>query len=91
MQLSAQQLAQLRNEGDSSSNDAAQLGRQFSEAVDAVLQQLKNTDGDTLLHSREVGRGRLPSTVIGLLFHAAEHTQRHVGQATTTAKIIAAR
>jgi hypothetical protein len=35
---------------------------------------------------RLVGRLKLPSTVVGLLFHAAEHTQRHVGQAATTRK-----
>jgi uncharacterized damage-inducible protein DinB len=33
----------------------------------------------------------LPSTVLGLLFHAAEHTQRHVGQLTTTARIVRGR
>ncbi len=37
---------------------------------------------------REVGRGRLPSTVGGLLVHVAEHTQRHVGQAVTTAQVV---
>jgi hypothetical protein len=31
---------------------------------------------------------KLPSNVLGLLFHAAEHTQRHVGQAITTAKVV---
>ena len=31
----------------------------------------------------------LPATVLGLLFHAAEHTTRHVGQAVTTQKILA--
>jgi uncharacterized damage-inducible protein DinB len=38
---------------------------------------------------RQVGRGKLPSTVIGILFHAAEHTQRHVGQAMSTARLVA--
>jgi DinB superfamily len=37
---------------------------------------------------RGVGRARLPSTVGGLLVHCAEHTQRHVGQAITTAKVV---
>jgi hypothetical protein len=36
---------------------------------------------------RGVGRARLPSTVGGLLVHCAEHTQRHIGQAITTAKV----
>jgi uncharacterized damage-inducible protein DinB len=35
-----------------------------------------------------IGRKRLPTTLAGLLVHAAEHTQRHVGQAITTAKVI---
>ena len=37
-----------------------------------------------------VGRKALQSTIGGLLVHAAEHTQRHVGQAITTAKVIVA-
>ena len=37
-----------------------------------------------------IGRRRLPTTLAGLLVHAAEHTQRHVGQAITTAKVIVA-
>jgi uncharacterized damage-inducible protein DinB len=37
-----------------------------------------------------IGRKRLPTTLGGLLVHAAEHTQRHVGQAITTAKVIRA-
>ena len=39
---------------------------------------------------REVGRKKLPTTVAGLLIHCAEHTQRHVGQAITTAKVLLA-
>jgi uncharacterized damage-inducible protein DinB len=37
-----------------------------------------------------IGRRRLPTTLAGLLVHAAEHTQRHVGQAITTAKVVVA-
>ena len=37
---------------------------------------------------RTVGRQALPTNVIGLLFHLAEHTQRHTGQVITTAKIV---
>ena len=43
-----------------------------------------------LLEARGVGRLQLPSTVLGLLFHAAEHTQRHVGQIVTTARMVQA-
>jgi hypothetical protein len=47
-------------------------------------------DPATLRDAREVGRKRLPTTVIGLLMHIAVHTQRHVGQAITTAKLVGA-
>jgi hypothetical protein len=56
--------------------------------IDRSLAQLRNTDPDRLLDAREVGRGRLPSTVLGLLVHAAEHSTRHLGQAITTARIL---
>jgi uncharacterized damage-inducible protein DinB len=45
---------------------------------------------DTLNQTRTVGRKNLPTTVAGLLVHVADHTQRHVGQAITTAKILVA-
>ena len=54
-----------------------------------ALDQLRATAADSLLHDRKVGRAGLPSNVLGLLFHAAEHSTRHVGQAITTAKILA--
>ena len=63
----------------------------FDAAVTRALDQLRDTREASLLDRRLVGRGQLPSTVIGLLFHAAEHTQRHVGQAVTTARFVAAR
>ena len=57
-------------------------------AIDVALEQLAATRREDLLQPRTVGRAALPSTVLGLLFHAAEHTTRHVGQAITTAKIV---
>jgi uncharacterized damage-inducible protein DinB len=59
-------------------------------ALERALAQLRTTDPATLLEARHVGRARLPATVIGLLFHAAEHATRHVGQAITTAKLLQA-
>lgn len=57
--------------------------------IDRALAQLRATRRDQLLEPRQVGRGALPSTVLGLLFHAAEHSTRHIGQAITTALILA--
>jgi DinB superfamily len=89
-QLSAVQLATLRSEGDASTgpNSAEELVAAFEVSVEAALLQLRATNDATLLDARGVGRAQLPSTVIGLLFHAAEHTQRHVGQLVTTAKVV---
>ena len=58
--------------------------------MEQALAQLRATEPDSLLDGRGVGRAALPSTVIGLLFHGAEHTTRHVGQLVTTAKIVTA-
>ncbi|MBA3341423.1 MAG: DinB family protein [Gemmatimonadaceae bacterium] len=57
-------------------------------AVDRGLRQLAGTDHVTLLDPRLVGKAQLPSTALGLLFHAAEHAQRHAGQIVTTAKVV---
>ncbi|HET7696073.1 MAG TPA: DinB family protein [Vicinamibacterales bacterium] len=62
----------------------------FEAAVTRAIDQLRETSEATLTDRRLVGRAQMPSTVIGLLFHAAEHTQRHVGQAVTTARFVAA-
>ena len=61
----------------------ADLDRAFGEA-EAVVRSL---DAGTLREPRGVGRKRLPTTVIGLLTHIAEHTQRHVGEAIVLARL----
>jgi len=88
--LTPAQLATLAAEGraEEGPRTADELLAAFGAAVDGALAQLHATDETRLLDPRGVGRARLPSTVIGLLFHAAEHTQRHVGQLVTTAKIV---
>ena len=90
--LSAAQLSALREEQRPDERDGIQdtLIEEFDAAVERALAQVRATDPSTLLEPRQVGRARLPSTVIGLLFHAAEHTQRHVGQLVTTAKVVRA-
>ncbi|MEO8561778.1 MAG: DinB family protein [bacterium] len=89
-QLSPSQLGVLAHEDRPDVDDGigTTLVAEFDVAVERALAQLHATPVDTLLEPREVGRGRLPSTVLGLLFHAAEHTQRHTGQLVTTAKVV---
>jgi uncharacterized damage-inducible protein DinB len=87
--LSEQQLKALQLEGDPSQIYTVQdLVRAFEQQVQHALQQLRETDEQTLLESRGVGRQQIPSNVLGLLFHAAEHTQRHVGQLLVTIKVV---
>jgi uncharacterized damage-inducible protein DinB len=62
--------------------------QEASAMIDRALEQVRRTPRESLLEARGVGRAGLPSTVLGLLMHAAEHTTRHVGQAITTAKIL---
>ena len=87
--LSAEQMLALKAEGetDPAPDAATQLLAAFHDAVQNALAQLRTTDERTLLDARAVGRAQLPSTVLGLLFHAAEHTQRHMGQMVTTTKV----
>lgn len=67
---------------------AADLLQAWRAGVDRALAQLAATPEGTLLDFRGVGRAQLPSTVLGLLFHAAEHASRHTGQVVTTSMIV---
>jgi uncharacterized damage-inducible protein DinB len=66
----------------------ATLIERAAAALEAAVDQLRATDPATLEQPRPMGRAGLPTTVGGLLFHAAEHAQRHAGQIVTTAKIV---
>jgi uncharacterized damage-inducible protein DinB len=75
-QLTPEQLGE-GEPGASREDLLAELDTVFNRAESIV----RAIDPATLRDKREVGRKRLPTTVIGLLTHIAEHTQRHVGQA----------
>lgn len=88
--LSENQLAYLKSEGQPLAPTSAlnELLDAFNRQILIALTQLKHTDKETLTQIRYVGRAMLPSTHLGLLFHAAEHTQRHTGQLLVTARIL---
>ena len=90
--LSDAQRATLASEKtlDPAAFTTQQLTRDFADAIQRAHAQLRVTRESDLLETRLVGRAKLPSTTLGLLFHAAEHTARHVGQIVTTAKIVIA-
>jgi uncharacterized damage-inducible protein DinB len=72
--------------------DGIALWREVAAALDDAQAQLSAWSTqplEALLAPRSVGRSALPSTVLGLLFHAAEHAQRHAGQVATTLRLTA--
>jgi hypothetical protein len=88
--LSNQQFTALKAEGDPGQTNATtlELVQDFNEQVDKALKELQQINEQTLTESRVVGRAQLPSTVMGLLFHAAEHTMRHLGQLIVTVRVV---
>ena len=87
--LNDAQLRALRAESaDEPRRLLAEVAARTISSIDHALAQVRATSPESLLEPRAVGRGGLPSTVIGLLVHVAEHTTRHVGQAITTAAIL---
>ena len=86
--LTSEQLAYLKAEQAPDEVGVNALLESFSHKVDAVLEELQNTDEATLLEPRSVGRAQLPSTKLGLFVHAAEHSQRHVGQLLVTVRAL---
>jgi uncharacterized damage-inducible protein DinB len=86
--LDEAQKAALAAERAEVASDPEALLASFELALDDALERLRGFQAGSLLESRAVGRAGLPSTVLGLLFHAAEHAQRHTGQVIATAKAV---
>lgn len=87
--LNEAQLAAMRSEmspGDSLATLLAAMDASF-QRTEALVRTI---DPATLAEPRGIGRKQLPTTVAGLVIHIAEHTQRHVGEAIITAKILRA-
>ena len=76
--LTDEQMTQLDAEISDDGRSADELARDALAAIERAI----------YLEARGVGRRRLPSTVLGLLVHIAEHTQRHVGAIIATAKVV---
>jgi len=87
--LDTSQLQKLASEGRESvpARTCQELVADFNCQVDLSLRELRNMDERILTEPRTVGRGKLPSTVLGLLVHAAEHVQRHAGQLLVTIRV----
>ena len=86
-QLTEQQLQYLKHEAEPGAT-FAQLFTGLEHQLSAAEERLRKLDTSDLNAARYVGRKRLQVSVLGLLVHIAEHTQRHLGQAITTAKLV---
>lgn len=88
--LTEQQFTYLTMEGKEPEKECSvkSLLELVNRQVDKSIQQLSTTDESTLTETRGVGRAQIPSTVIGLFVHAAEHTMRHTGQLLVTARLL---
>jgi uncharacterized damage-inducible protein DinB len=88
--LDDSQIAALKTELDVGAT-RDELFAELDAALERAVVRIRQFDANRVQEPRPVGTKLLPTTVGGLLVHVAEHTQRHVGQAITTAKIVAAR
>lgn len=87
--LSDAQLRQLAAEMNGEGSKEEILA-DFERGMRASDERVRAIDPAQWPESRAVGRKKLPTTVAGLLIHCADHTQRHVGQTTATAKVLLA-
>ena len=88
-QLTAEQLASLKAEQTGEETLAELLGEVEASFANASgrVRTLATADFNVF---RGVGRKQLPTSSGGALIHVADHTQRHVGQVVTTAKVLKA-
>lgn len=87
--LNEQQLAALKSEMEPVGSPQTILD-ELSVSLQNAARRIYNFQSISLELPRTVGRQQLPTTVGGLLVHIADHTQRHNGQAITTAKLLLA-
>jgi hypothetical protein len=85
--LSEEQLQAMKAEGAPAGSTSECL-RILSDGLKAAADRLRKINPADFDQPRYVGRKRMPTTVGGLLVHVADHTQRHVGQAITTARVV---
>jgi hypothetical protein len=88
-QLSEEQMVALRSEMETACSRVEPFA-EFEVGMATAAARVRAVVPGSYEEVRGVGRNRLPSTVGGLLVHCAEHTQRHVGQMVTTAKVVLA-
>ena len=87
--LSEEQLQTLKSEARPEGS-AQEMLSELEASISRASLRIRALSSEDLALPRAVGTKRLPTTLGGLLVHIADHTQRHVGQAITTAKLVSA-
>ena len=87
-QLSEAQLASLKTEMDPAPAEAVRA--EFRAGLASAIHRIRAIEPEHFAEPRGVGRKQLPTTVGGLIIHCADHSQRHIGQAVTTVKVVTA-
>ena len=90
--LTREQLFFLSIEGDQekTSSPMSKLIENLNQRIDLAVIELAGVNATELSEARGLGRARIPTTLIGLYFHAAEHAMRHTGQLLVTVRVIKA-
>ena len=90
--LTREQLSALSAEGNKEkfNGNVSELINLFNQQVDISINDLRNANTNELTDIRFVGRKKIPSTLMGLYIHSAEHTMRHIGQLLVTVKLLKA-
>ena len=88
-QLSEEQLKAMKAE-QSGAETCEELLAELHAALGRASARVRDLAAADLTAERRVGRKNLPTTLGGALIHVADHTQRHVGQLVTTAKLVKA-
>lgn len=88
-QLSEEQLNYLKSEGIPDEKlKLKDLIEKVEKVLDEAVDYLRDIEETELTQKVEIGRKQIPSTLMGVLFHAAEHSQRHIGQMLVTASVV---
>jgi len=87
--LSDAQQRWLAAEGEATPAAVAPLEAELDRVIEAAIAQLGDTPIEMLTTQRLIGRAKLPTTVLGCLFHGGEHAARHAGQLLTTVRALA--
>lgn len=88
--LSKRQIDEISIEGnrDKTSLSMQQMLDQLDKRVADAVEELKNVNPDSLTEPRGIGRKQIPTTLIGLYVHSAEHSMRHIGQLLVTVRVL---